>query len=997
MHHFIRHISVVVSIVLVAVLQRLSAQSVFINEYMASNAVTIKDPDYNNYADWIELYNAGETAVNLKGYSITDNLSQPKKFVFTADIVILPHSFVIIWADDAAVGVHTNFKLSAAGESIGLYDPAGSLVDTVTFGPQPNDISKGRYPDGASSWYAMSPATPGTANLESSIVEKLSQPLFSHAAGFYPAAVSVTLSHPIPGVTLRYTRDGHTPTQNSTLYLTPIAVDSTQAIRVRAFKDGMLPSRIATSTYFIDIQSDLPVFSLTTDPENFFSDTAGIYVIGTNGIIGNCSTAPRNWNQEWERPVDLEFFEKDKHLAFNVSTGVQIYGGCTRLYPQKSLAFYFRGEYGFGKLKYGLFPDQTITEYNNFVLRSSGQDWWRTMFREGMAHILFKTGMKIDYVDYRPSVLFINGQYWGIHNIREKLNEHYVESHHNINGDNIDLIEISKEVGANNGDVTAYNAMISYLTANSLAVQSNFDYISSMIDLDEYIDYQIAQIYAANGDWPGSNMKLWRERKPGSKWRWMIYDLDFTFGGNAQGQYFTNTLAQATATNGPAWPNPPWSTLMLRRMLENTGFRNEFIQRYAAHLNTTFEKSHVHAVIDSLALGIASEIPRHKSRWPQSMSLDKNNWAGNIQIMKDFATYRPDTSMKHFRDKFSLPGINRLNISRNIPDAGRIYTNSVEVKKNGSNNTFFRGVPLRIRAEALPGFRFVQWEGVTTTAAPETSIMLTVNSTLTAVFEPAAVTATDPVINEINYKSSPLFDTEDWVELYNPSPDPINLNGWSIGQGSAGDFIFPPGSTIPGRGYAVLCRDTVKFKALRPAANNVYGNMEFGFSSSGERIQLYTPSKAIVDDVHYLPAAPWVTAPNGNGPTLSLINPGADNHLAENWKASKQYGTPGALNDVYIVLSVHSAQQPGDYELYQNFPNPFNPSTVIAFRLRERTTMTLTVYNQLGQIIRRIIDEPMDSGHHEITFHGDGIASGIYFYEMTAPRYKSVKKLLLLK
>jgi hypothetical protein len=997
MHHFIRYVPFVASMVLVVMVQTLSAQSVFINEYMASNAVTIQDPDYNDYADWIELYNAGETSVNLKGYSITDNLSQPKKFVFTADIVVPPHSFIIIWADDAAVGVHTNFKLSATGESIGLFDPAGSLLDTVTFGPQLNDISKGRYPDGAPSWYTMSPATPGTANLESSIVDKLSQPIFSHAAGFYPGAISVTLSHPVPGVTLRYTRDGHTPMQNSTLYSSPITIDSTQAIRVRAFKEGMLPSRIATSTYFINIQTDLPVFSLTTDPENFFSDTSGIYVIGSNGIVGNCSTVPRNWNQDWERPVDIEFFEKNNQLAFNVSTGVQIYGGCTRLYPQKSLAFYFRGDYGFGKLKYRLFPDQTITEYNNFVLRSSGQDWWRTMFREGMAHVLIKKGMNIDYVDYRPSVLFINGQYWGIHNIREKLNEHYVESHHNVNGDNIDLIEISKGVTANNGDVTAYNNMIGYMTTNSLAVQSNFEYIASIIDLDEYIDYQIAQIYAANGDWPGSNMKLWRERTTGSKWRWMIYDLDFTFGGNAQGQYFTNTLAQATAINGPEWPNPPWSTLMLRKMLENTGFKNEFIQRYAAHLNTTFEKTHVHAVIDSLALGIAGEIPRHKSRWPQSMSLDKNNWAGNIQIMKDFATYRPDTSMKHFREKFLLSGINKLIITRNDSNAGKIYTNSVEVKKNGSNNIFFRGVPLRIRAEALPGFRFVRWEGVTTTAAPETSIMLSVNSTLTAVFESVAVTATNPVINEINYKSSPLFDTEDWVEFYNPSPDPIALAGWSFGQGSAGDYIFPAGSTIPGRGYAVLSRDTAKFLKLRPAVKNVFGNMGFGFSSNGERLQFFTPSKEMVDDVHYLPAAPWVTAPNGNGPTLSLTNPGADNVLAENWKASKQYGTPGALNDVYVVLNILNEQPPGDYELFQNYPNPFNPSTVIAFRLKERTAMTLTVYNQLGQIVRRIIDGPMDSGHHEITFRADGIASGIYFYEMATPIYRSTKKLLLLK
>ena len=130
-----------------------------------------------------------------------------------------------------------------------------------------------------------------------------------------------------------------------------------------------------------------------TDPENFFSDTSGIYVIGTNGITGHCSTAPRNWNQDWERPVNLEFFERDRSTGFKVAAGVQIYGGCSRLYPEKSLAFYFRSQYGPGKLNYRLFDDLDLTEYNNFVLRSSGQDWWRTMYRDGMVQTLIEQGM----------------------------------------------------------------------------------------------------------------------------------------------------------------------------------------------------------------------------------------------------------------------------------------------------------------------------------------------------------------------------------------------------------------------------------------------------------------------------------------------------------------------------------------------------------------------------------------------------------------------------
>jgi hypothetical protein len=419
---------------------------------------------------------------------------------------------------------------------------------------------------------------------------------------------------------------------------------------------------------------------------------------------------------------------------------VKIYGGCSRLYPEKSLAFYFRSEYGFDKLSYQLFSDMQVTSFNNFTLRSSGQDWWRTMFRDGMAQTLVEQGMKVDDQNYRPAVLFINGQYWGIHNVGEKLNEHYVESHYGVDPNNIDLIEISKIVDANNGDAVAYNDMIAYLTANSLAQADKYAYIQSIVDMDEYIDYTIAQIYAANGDWPGSNMKLWRVRQSGSKWRWMMYDLDFTFGGNAEGMYYTNTLKQATATDGPFWPNPPWATLMLRKLLENTDFKNEFIQRYAVHLNTTFEKTHVLAVIDSLANGIAAEIPRHKIRWPQSVSFTPT-WQAGVQIMRDFATMRPDTTRKHFMQKFGIVGTNTLVISRNNTQYGSVYTHGVEAAVNGATHVFFRGIPLKLKAVAAPGAHFVRWQGVITSTAPETTIVANGNGALTAVFSSGTIEA----------------------------------------------------------------------------------------------------------------------------------------------------------------------------------------------------------------------------------------------------------------
>jgi hypothetical protein len=984
-----------------------SAQTLFINEFMASNSVTITDPDFQEYGDWLELYNPGDAPVNLRGFSITDLFALPRKYVFEADLIVPARGCYIIWTDDHSVNNHANFKLSASGEMIGLFDPAGNVVDTVTFGAQANDVSSGRYPNGSPNWYHFSPASPGILNSDSQIFDILVPVQLSHQTGFYTGPFDVILTHPAAGAALRYTLDGRAPTSASPLYTGPIPIDSTRVLRTRAFLAGSLPGNIVTATYFINEPTQLPVFSMVTDPENLFSDTSGIYVIGTNGITGNCSTGPRNWNQEWERPVDLEFFEADRSSGFKAAAGVQIYGGCSRLYPQKSLAFYFRSDYGSGQLKYRLFSDLDLTEYNNFILRSSAQDWWRTMFRDGMVQTLIEQGMRLDYQDYRPSVLFINGQYWGIHNIREKLNEHYVEAHYGVNPDNIDLIEVSKSETANNGDITAYSAMMNFVSANYLALQANYDYITSIVDIDEYIDYNIAEIYSANSDWPGSNMKLWREREPGAKWRWMIYDLDFTFGGNANSQYTSNTLALATATNGPSWPNPPWSTLLLRRLLENTTFRNEFIQRFAVHINTTFERSRVLAVIDSLKAGIASEIPRHKTRWPQSLSLGTPTWDGNIQVMRDFATKRPGESIGHLVAKFGLAGTYTLIIGRNHPEAGRVLAHNIEIRENGSSNHFFKNLPLKVKAVAMPGYRFAGWEGVTTSAAAETTLVLSENGMLNAVFEPAPLTVLSPVINEINYKSSSLFDTEDWVEIYNPSPDPADLTGWRFrGEGST-VFEFPTGTVLLGREYLILSRDTVKFRTLRPEVRQLLGNTGFGLSSSGERVQLIDAGGYVVDEVAFSPGGAWATAPNGTGATLSLINPQRDNALAENWRASHGHGTPGSINDVYTRAGDEYASVPSVTGLLPNYPNPFNPTTIIRYGLSERGHVTLTVFNTLGQVVAHLVDEDREAGYHEVRFpaqggsasggDGSGLSSGVYLYRLTAGSLVQTRKMLLVR
>ncbi|MDP4193040.1 MAG: CotH kinase family protein [Bacteroidota bacterium] len=976
----------------------LFAQKVFINEVMASNLSSIKDPDFMAFGDWIEVFNPQDSSLNLKGYYITDDLKNNKKYKISSDLLIPSKGFALIWADDKDTLNHANFKLSSSGETIGLFDSLGALVDSVTFGSQPSDISFGRFPDGGPDWARFSPSTPGSINLEKNIFAKLSLPSFSVQGGFYPGAITVSLSHPEAGTTIRYTLNGKTPTANSPAYSTPLRLDSTTALSVRAFKDGFLPSTTSVNTYFINFQCDLPVFSIVSDPDNFFSDTLGIYVVGTRGIPGNCISTPRNWNQDWERPVNLEFYEKDKSLQFNLQAGVKIYGGCTRKYDMKSLAFYFRSSYGYDKLRYRLFPGYPIVEYNSFLLKTSGQDWYRTLFRDGMIHTLVKQGMNVDYLEYRPSVAFINGQYWGVHNIGEKLGEDYLKSRFGVDPDSIDIIDPGPTGEAQNGNISAYRTLVNFYSSNSLASEENYNYIKSILDVDEFIDYYIAEIYVANGDWPSNNMKIWRQRSSNGKWRWLLYDTDCSFGGNSEGLYNTNTLEQATAPDSKKGINPPWATLLLRKLLENNNFKNEFIQRFAVHMATTFEKDHVIHVIDSISTKIASEIPRHKSRWVNSISMG-NDWAANVEVLRDFASKRQVQIRSHFYTKFAIPGAYSMTLSRNNPAWGKIIAHSIEIKNNGAFLILFKSIPFIVKALPLPGYRFVRWEGASTSQSQEIVLNPDVNSVLTAIFEPENnSTSGSVVINEINYKSASSFDTDDWIELYNPSANPLDISGFKVQKKKPEDiFVFPDSTTIDGHGYLVLCCDSLKFRSFQLSKIKISGNLPFGLDSQGDLLRLFDKSGSLIDSVKYGTSGEWTSMPNGTGASLSLINPASDNSIAKNWMASKLYGTPGKLNDTYTTgLQKNDPEVPKDFHLFDNYPNPFNNSTVISFSIPERVHLTLRIYDILGREVAKLLDEVKDAGIYRVPFSMQ-TGSGIYIYVLQAGGNIQSKKMLLLR
>ncbi len=718
------------------------AQRVVINEILASNSATLADPDFAGFGDWIELYNMSDADADLSGFMITDNLSKPAKWSFPDGTTVPARGFLIVWADDedtgppAATALHTGFKLSGSGEQVGLFDASGAPVDTLTYGEQTTDVSYGRSPDGADTWAFFSAPTPGAPNASDGVGAPLTLPTIDRATGFYAGSVTVEMQAEA-GAAIRFTRDGSPPSATSPLYSSALTFGATTVLRAAAFAPDRAPSPIATRTFFVDEQSTLPVVSLVTDPAGFFSDTSGIYVRGTNGETGRCSSSPVNWNRDWEREVQFSFLEPDGNggfdLAVDQGAGAKIFGGCSRLYPQKSLALHARSVYGASKFEHRFFADLDLAIFDDLVLRSSAQDWYRTMFRDGMIQTLTRH-MDLDGQAYRPTIVFLNGAYWGIHNLREKLNEDWVVGHYGVEKADIELLDAEKE--PLRGRSVHYDRLLDLLDSGSPADPAVMEQVGRMIDVDQYITYLIAEIYSANADWPGNNLKLWRSLTDGARWRWMLFDTDFGFGGNGSGLATSNTLALATATNGPSWPNPPWSTFLFRKLLENDGFRHTFIQRMAAHIGTTFEPLRVESVIDSLQANIAAEMPRHTTRWTQSASFG-SSWESQVNVMRTFARDRPSRMRTFVAQQFDeVSGSVRLTVS--ATDGGRVFAEGVELMRapDGTpfSEPFFRNVPLQMTARPDEGYVFAGWSGQTESSSDSISVVLSAASSLTATF-----------------------------------------------------------------------------------------------------------------------------------------------------------------------------------------------------------------------------------------------------------------------
>lgn len=710
---------------------------------------------------------------------------------------------------------------------------------------------------------------------------------FDLPGGFYSGHQQLSMR--APGATaIYYTLDGTLPSPKSQPYHGPFILDETAVVRAVAYAND-LKGRYYGQTYFIDEPStDFPVVSIGVHPSLLFHPEKGIFVQGGEVVDSVWYKPGANFWTRQEYAVHMEYFDADGNMAYNNRTGMRLFGGMSRLFPQKSLVLIARKRYGQARFRYPFFgPDRPKT-YKFLVLRNSGSDFGKSHFRDAFMTTLVKD-WGLETQAFQPAHVYINGTYWGVYNIREKVNRYFIESHaEDVDRDSIDLLE--HYLVRKRGSRRHYQEMLDFLERYDLSIDDNLGHLSTLMEVDNFLQYEIAQIYFDNRD-AGGNIKYWRPATEEGRWRWILYDTDWGFGLHDATAYRHNSITFHTNPNGPHWPNPPWSTYLLRKLLENDGFRLRFINRFADHLNTTLSAERATALVDSFYFLYRQEIPRHLQRW----RLSQDRWEEQVKVMREFARKRPTYIQDEIMDVFGAGPVRSVAVSATA--GGRVQLNDY-LKVSTLEGEYFANVPIKIRAVPAYGYRFVGWEDGTIEREREIDLRRDRRYTFRALFEPFQHPLQDLVmINELCPKSK---ETDDWIELYNRSEETVNLEGWILTD-QRNEFIFPDVTLLP-NDYLVICKDASKFRTSFAEAYNVIGGLGFGLNKRGEVLGLYAPEGAAVDSFAYeLP-------PIDTAFTLSLLLPDLDNADTENWELREGLGTPNSANPYLLSSNVRVAQ-----------------------------------------------------------------------------------------
>ena len=869
----------------------------------------------------IEIHNSGFDSSDLtcKPY-LTFGYSSPGTY---ASGIVHP-SFV----PSGGGRLEANFKISSTGETIYLSDPANNLIDTLRVLDLEPNMSNGKFPDGSTNSVVFAVPTPKLSNNSSSYFGGFEKkPSIVNVGGVYTGStltVSV-INNSVSGGVLRYTTNGNNPDTSSPLITGPLVLNSNCVLKVTCFPVGtnLLPSIIETETFLFSENFELPIVLLTID---------SVHLYGANGIFDN-------WWTDWKRPCVVEYFDKNGVKQFESRSSVKPDGGAggSRSHPQHSVTIEPSNSiFGEGKpIQYPIIPEKPhIKDYYALYIRNGSNNWNKYPQKDAMFMRMMRN-TNANSSAYTPAVVFLNGNYFGVYELREKANEGYFENNYGNDRDSLDLLSISYFYGAGllrtvKGHDSSFYSMKNFIKTSNPLSPSYFDNCHKKLDLYNFTDYMAGENWFANFDWIFNNMKMARTRTFDNKWRFFLLDLENGLGG------WTNHNA-----NMFEWfqnyPNTNPFGEIYNGLIQNPEFKNYYINRYADLMNTVFQEKQYKPIVLSMHNELLADYPRSLLRW-----------RGNANMSTYIVTYNNILALFANRNRvvrgqivnhFNLAG--SVNVSLDVfPEgAGYIKISTIVPEELPWQGVYFNGNPVKITAVANPGYTFQAWDAnatIPTNSLTNASVKYNISSNdlFRAVFtgspQPLSLT-----ISEINYNPDPSVDGGNWIELHNFGNVAIDLTAWYIKSKNHWDkFTFEDQTILNPGAYLVVCQDTALFKSIYPQVSNVVGGTGFSWSNQWDSVKLFNPIDSLIFAARYSDALPFPKCADGWGRTLENKNVSQLPSDSTSWFCGCIGGSPGEAYspcEEPIIVSEfnynnsNSIYDAGDWiELYNNTSDTIN-------------------------------------------------------------------------
>ena len=788
-----------------------------VNELMASNAGEVMSPA-TNFDSWIELYNPGDQDVNLGGMYLSNDAENLRRWRMPSSVGSVPaKGFLVVWlGSDYIKSNQAPFKLDCDGGTIYLSDKNGELVMSQDYPRALSRTAYARKTDGGEEWGWTAMATPGATNAIAVFAsDRLPQPVVDQGSQIFKNTLSIQVDIP-DGTTLMYTTDGSVPTASVNTVSKKsedglFTINKTTNYVFRLFKDGYLPSVPVTRSYIkTSTNYTVPIVSIVGNEKYFTDQMWGIDVVGKNGITGNGRNDPANWNQDWDRPVNFSYFSPTEGMLFNQDVNISVSGGWTRMIDPRSMKLKSNKIFdGQNRFDYSFFPQKPYIRNKAVLLRNGGNDVWQNHARfmdPALTTIVQRSGIDLDVQSTVQVIEYINGKFKGVVNLRETNNDKFVYANYGYDDEEIDFFE-NKDF--KNGTDEAFKQLRKL--ASRINDSGVYDEVKALLDIDEFANYMAVELFLGNDDWPDNNVKAFRCQDNG-RFRFVLFDLDYSFYGR---KMYKNLGQVLDKNKGIAIVS------LFLNLLKHDEFRKKFIDTFCLVAGSVFEKQHASAIVDELATAMRP--------MSQIDGYVPDNAANTIKSkLKTQLTTM--TNMLQQYKPLSLTSAQKQSVALAADtDGASLYVNGLQVPYAVFDGYLF--TPVTIEAKAPAGYTFAGWKSdADELISTDPVINLTADSgkqIFVACFTPqsgeeqTAQGVTPVRINEVSASNgiyvNEYFKRNDWVELYNTTNSPIDVEGMYLTdkESKPKKYQITKGETnastmIPAHGYLIVWCDKLE-------------------------------------------------------------------------------------------------------------------------------------------------------------------------------------------